>query len=59
MYLPAKLRIRFREPVDLSAYGPKDADDIALVGRLSERIRPRIQEELDDLILARKSVWFG
>ena len=38
---------------------PEDADDIALVGRLSERIRLRIQEELDDLVLARKSVWFG
>jgi 1-acyl-sn-glycerol-3-phosphate acyltransferase len=59
MYLPAKFRIRFLEPVDLSAYAPEDADDIALVGRLSERIRLRIQEELDDLVLARKSVWFG
>jgi 1-acyl-sn-glycerol-3-phosphate acyltransferase len=59
MYLPAKFRIRFLEPVDLSQYAPEDADDIALVGRLSERIRMRIQEELDDLVLARKSVWFG
>jgi 1-acyl-sn-glycerol-3-phosphate acyltransferase len=59
MYLPAKFRIRFLEPIDLSGYGPEDADDIALVGRLSERIRLRIQEELDDLVLARKSVWFG
>jgi 1-acyl-sn-glycerol-3-phosphate acyltransferase len=59
MYLPAKFRIRFLEPVDLSGYGPDDADDIALVGRLSERIRLRIQEELDDLVLARSSVWFG
>jgi 1-acyl-sn-glycerol-3-phosphate acyltransferase len=55
MYLPSKFRIRFLEPVDLSAYGPEDADDIALVGR----IRLRIQEELDDLLLARRSVWFG
>jgi 1-acyl-sn-glycerol-3-phosphate acyltransferase len=59
MYLPAKFRIRFLEPIDLSQYGPDDADDIALVGRLSERIRLRIQEELDDLVLARRSVWFG
>jgi 1-acyl-sn-glycerol-3-phosphate acyltransferase len=59
MYLPAKFRIRFLEPIDLSDYGPDDADDIALVGRLSERIRLRIQEELDDLVLARRSVWFG
>jgi len=59
MYLPAKFKIRFLEPVDLSAYGPEDAADIALVGKLSERIRLRIQEELDDLVLARRSVWFG
>jgi 1-acyl-sn-glycerol-3-phosphate acyltransferase len=59
MYLPAKFRIRFLEPIDLAGYGPEDADDIALVGRLSERIRLRIQEELDDLVLARRSVWFG
>jgi 1-acyl-sn-glycerol-3-phosphate acyltransferase len=59
MYLPAKFRIRFLEPIDLSRYGPDDADDIALVGRLSERIRLRIQEELEDVLLARKSVWFG
>ncbi len=59
MYMPAKFRIRFLEPIDLSRYGPEDADDIALVGRLSERIRLRIQEELDDLVIARRSVWFG
>jgi 1-acyl-sn-glycerol-3-phosphate acyltransferase len=59
MYLPAKVRIRFLEPVDLSRYGPDDADDIALVQRLTERIRMRIQEELEDLLLARRSVWFG
>jgi 1-acyl-sn-glycerol-3-phosphate acyltransferase len=59
MYLPAKVRIRFLEPVDLSRYGPEDADDIALVQRLTERIRTRIQEELEDLLLARRSVWFG
>ena len=59
MYLPAKFRIRFLEPVDMSRYGPDDAEDVALVQRLSERIRLRIQEELDDLLLARRSVWFG
>jgi 1-acyl-sn-glycerol-3-phosphate acyltransferase len=59
MYLPAKFRIRFLEPIDMSRYTPEDADDIALVGRLSERVRLRIQDELDDLVLARKSVWFG
>jgi 1-acyl-sn-glycerol-3-phosphate acyltransferase len=59
MYLPAKFKIRFLEPVDMSRYGPEDAEDVALVQRLSERVRTRIQEELDDLLLARQSVWFG
>jgi 1-acyl-sn-glycerol-3-phosphate acyltransferase len=59
MYLPAKFKIRFLEPVDMSRYAPEDADDVALVQRLSERVRTRIQEELDDLLLARRSVWFG
>jgi 1-acyl-sn-glycerol-3-phosphate acyltransferase len=59
MYLPAKFKIRFLEPVDMSRYGPEDAEDVALVQRLSDRIRTRIQEELDDLLLARGSVWFG
>jgi 1-acyl-sn-glycerol-3-phosphate acyltransferase len=59
MYLPAKFKIRFLEPVDLGGYKPEDADDIALVQRLSEEIRGRIQSELDDLQAARRSVWFG
>jgi 1-acyl-sn-glycerol-3-phosphate acyltransferase len=59
MYLPAKFKIRFLEPVDLSAYGPEDADDVALVQSLAEEIRARIQEELDELIASRGSVWFG
>ena len=59
MYLPAKFRIRFLEPVDLSGYGPDDAEDVALVQSLSERIRAGIQREIDDLVASRKSVWFG
>ncbi len=59
MYLPAKFKIRFLEPIDLSGHDPADADDLALVQRLSERIRRLIQEEVDDLLLARRSVWFG
>jgi 1-acyl-sn-glycerol-3-phosphate acyltransferase len=59
MYLPAKFRIRFLEPVDLSGYGPEDADDVALVQQLAEDIRARVQAELDELVAARGSVWFG
>jgi 1-acyl-sn-glycerol-3-phosphate acyltransferase len=59
MYLPAKFRICFLEPVDLSRYGPEDADDVSLVQTLAEEVRGRIQEELDALLQSRKSVWFG
>jgi 1-acyl-sn-glycerol-3-phosphate acyltransferase len=59
MYLPAKFKIRFLEPVDLSSYGPEDADDLALVHGIAEDVRGRIQSSLDSLLATRKSVWFG
>ncbi|MEA2420543.1 MAG: hypothetical protein QOE60_2749 [Thermoleophilaceae bacterium] len=59
MYMPAKFKIRFLDPVDLSRYGPEDAEDLALVQELGEGVRARIQEELDDLRSSRRSVWFG
>jgi 1-acyl-sn-glycerol-3-phosphate acyltransferase len=59
MYLPAKFKIRFLEPVDVSGYAPEDAEDVALVQSLSERIRAHIQGQLDDLVSTRNSVWFG
>ncbi len=59
MYLPAKFRIHFLEPVDMSQYGPEDADDAAFVQHLAERIRARIQRELDRMLRERRSVWLG
>jgi len=59
MYLPAKFKIRFLEPVDLSHHSPEDAEDLALVQEIGEDIRGRIQRELDDLRASRRSVWFG
>jgi 1-acyl-sn-glycerol-3-phosphate acyltransferase len=59
MYLPAKFKIRFLEPVALDGYEPGDADDIELVQSLGESIRARIQREVDGLISSRTSVWFG
>ena len=59
MYLPAKFKIRFLEPVDLSAHDPSDAEDVALVQTVSEQVRAQIQREVDDLVSSRKSVWFG
>jgi 1-acyl-sn-glycerol-3-phosphate acyltransferase len=59
MYLPAKFKIRFLDPVDLSGYGPDDAEDVALVQSVAEDIRAKIQREVDELVASRESVWFG
>jgi 1-acyl-sn-glycerol-3-phosphate acyltransferase len=59
MYLPAKFRIRFLEPVDLDRYGPDAADDVAFVQQVADDIRARIQIALNEMLAERKSVWFG
>src|SRR5438270_13394071 len=59
MYLPAKFKIRFLEPIDMSAYGPEHTEDMELVQSVSRDVRERIQTEVDSLIRSRTSVWFG
>ena len=59
MYLPAKFKIRFLEPISFDGYGPEDADDLELVQSLAEDVRARIQAEVDRLLVSRTSVWFG
>src|SRR6476619_2749261 len=41
MYLPAKFRIRFLEPIDMSRYDPEDAEDLAFVQQAADDIRAR------------------
>jgi 1-acyl-sn-glycerol-3-phosphate acyltransferase len=59
MYMPAKFKIRFLEPITLDGYGPEDAEDLELVQTLAEQIRGKIQTEVDRLVASRRSVWFG
>jgi 1-acyl-sn-glycerol-3-phosphate acyltransferase len=59
MYMPAKFKIRFMDPVDLSRYGAEDAEDLALIQEIGEQVRTRIQLELDEMRASRRSVWFG
>jgi 1-acyl-sn-glycerol-3-phosphate acyltransferase len=59
MYLPAKFRIRFLEPLDMTDYPRETADDPAEVQAIAEQIRTRIQLELDEMLSERRSVWFG
>jgi 1-acyl-sn-glycerol-3-phosphate acyltransferase len=56
-YLPAKFKIRFLQPVPFDEEGLED--DKALVQTVAHDIRARIQENLWDMLAARKSVWFG
>jgi 1-acyl-sn-glycerol-3-phosphate acyltransferase len=59
-YLPAKFRIRFLEPIDTAELGGAEAaEDKALVQTLAQEIRARIQENLYEMLSARKSAWLG
>ncbi len=59
MYLPAKFRIRFMEPIDMSDYPLEVMDDAAEMQMISERIRASIAAELEEMLEARDSVWLG
>jgi 1-acyl-sn-glycerol-3-phosphate acyltransferase len=56
-YLPAKFKLRFLAPIE---FGAGDShDDKALVQTVAHEVRARIQENLWEMLAARKSVWFG
>jgi 1-acyl-sn-glycerol-3-phosphate acyltransferase len=59
MYLPAKFKIRFLEPIDMSDYPPDTIEDAAEVQMISERIRARISAALEEMLGQRRSVWLG
>jgi 1-acyl-sn-glycerol-3-phosphate acyltransferase len=59
MYLPAKFRIRFLEPVRFDQAGRDAADDVAFVQQAADDIRDRVQSSLNEMLRERKSVWFG
>jgi 1-acyl-sn-glycerol-3-phosphate acyltransferase len=52
MYLPAKFKIEFLEPIDMSAYDPEVAEDAGIVQAISEDIRSRIQTQLERMLRA-------
>jgi 1-acyl-sn-glycerol-3-phosphate acyltransferase len=56
-YLPAKLKIRFLDPISFDEPGLER--DKALVQTVANEIRARIQENVWEMVKARKSVWFG
>ena len=59
MYLPAKFKIRFLEPIPTDQWGDEPWEDKGLVQTVAHEIRAVIQENLIEMVGARKSVWFG
>ena len=59
MYLPAKFKIRFLPPVRTDDMGDAPWEDKALVQTVAHDIRALIQEEVRQMVAARRSVWFG
>lgn len=57
--LPTKWRVSFLPPVSLKKHGPEDAEDPALVARLTAEVRDSIQAELDRLVAQRQSLISG
>ena len=58
--LPTKWTIRFGEPIDLSSrHQGADPEDLALVGRLREEVRQRIQRMVLEGLRRRRSIFFG
>jgi 1-acyl-sn-glycerol-3-phosphate acyltransferase len=59
MYMPAKFRIRFLEPIDTAALPEDTVEDAAAVQTIAEEIRARIQLALEQMLSQRRSVWLG
>ena len=59
MYMPAKFRIRFLDPIDIPSMPADTIDDAAAVQTIAEEIRARIQVSLDEMLAERRSVWLG
>jgi 1-acyl-sn-glycerol-3-phosphate acyltransferase len=55
--LPSKWRIEFCDPIDLSGYGPEDADDRSLVLEISETVRETIQRKVYENLVIRGSTY--
>jgi 1-acyl-sn-glycerol-3-phosphate acyltransferase len=58
-YLPAKFIIRFLRPVRTDAMGDEPWEDKGLVQTVAHDVRATIQDELVEMLGARRSVWFG
>jgi 1-acyl-sn-glycerol-3-phosphate acyltransferase/nucleoside-diphosphate-sugar epimerase len=58
--LPTKWHTQFLEPLHIEhRYPPEAANDAAMVRAISEEVRTRMQDAIDDMLKRRKSIFFG
>ena len=57
LFLPAKFRLRFLEPIHFEE--DRMWEDKSLVQTVAQEVRARIQEGVWEMVQERKSVWFG
>jgi 1-acyl-sn-glycerol-3-phosphate acyltransferase/nucleoside-diphosphate-sugar epimerase len=58
--LPSKWHTQFLPPMHIEEqYGPEAADDPRTVHRISLEVRQRMQAAIDEMLLRRKSIFFG
>jgi len=58
-YLPARLHLRFLEPVATDRWGERPWEDRGLVQTVAQEIRELIQENVLEMVAGRESVWLG
>jgi 1-acyl-sn-glycerol-3-phosphate acyltransferase len=59
MYMPAKFKIRFLDPIELGSLPEDTLEDASEVQAIAEEIRARIQISLDEMLAQRRSIWLG
>jgi 1-acyl-sn-glycerol-3-phosphate acyltransferase len=57
VFLPAKFRLRFLEPIEFDGDGVWN--DKSMVQTVAQEVRARIQENVWEMVQQRRSVWFG
>lgn len=58
--LPSKWHVEFLPPVHVEQqYGPEAADDDSVVRKISQDLRSRMQQAIDEMLRRRRSVFWG
>jgi 1-acyl-sn-glycerol-3-phosphate acyltransferase/nucleoside-diphosphate-sugar epimerase len=57
--LPSKWHTRFLEPIPVHSYPQEAADDPVIVREISQEVRRRMEEALQEMLRKRKSIFFG